>query len=144
MSKPNKWCIPLPLFMGHSTTTWTKFWPMLTTYPPWVDNCGHLFIIHMFMWPSIDFLMTTYPPLVVHVVIKWPLIRVWFLVFKTIDWSYITDRHWSNIKETFSSLVSYCSYLLINCFCFYMLTYFNTRGLFRQIQIQAKRGSGSI
>ena len=24
----------------HSTTTWTKFYPMLT-YPPRVANCGH-------------------------------------------------------------------------------------------------------
>ena len=23
---------------GHSTTTWTKFYPILTTYPPQVDN----------------------------------------------------------------------------------------------------------
>ena len=26
---------------GHSTTTWTKFLPILTTYSPQVDNCGY-------------------------------------------------------------------------------------------------------
>ena len=25
----------------HSTTTWTKFYPVLTTYPPQEDNCGN-------------------------------------------------------------------------------------------------------
>ena len=28
-------------FRGHSTTTWTKFYPILTPSPPRVDNCGH-------------------------------------------------------------------------------------------------------
>ena len=27
---------------GHTSTTWTKFYPISTTYPPRVDNCGHL------------------------------------------------------------------------------------------------------
>ena len=27
---------------GHSTTTWTKFDPNLTTYLKWVDNCGQV------------------------------------------------------------------------------------------------------
>ena len=32
---------PPRLFGGRSTTTWTKFYPILTTYPPRVKNCGH-------------------------------------------------------------------------------------------------------
>ena len=26
---------------GHSTTTWTKVYPILTIYPSQVDNCGY-------------------------------------------------------------------------------------------------------
>ena len=26
---------------GHSTTTWSKFYPILTNYPPRMDTCGH-------------------------------------------------------------------------------------------------------
>ena len=29
------------IYWGHSTTTWTKFYTILITYPPRVDNCGH-------------------------------------------------------------------------------------------------------
>ena len=31
-----------PWLRGHSTTTWTKYYPILTPYPPRVDNCKHL------------------------------------------------------------------------------------------------------
>ena len=31
---------------GHSKTTWTRFWPFLTTHPPHVDKYGH-FIDHL-------------------------------------------------------------------------------------------------
>ena len=32
---------------GHSTTTWTKFYPILTTYTPRVNNCEHfIFYLH--------------------------------------------------------------------------------------------------
>ena len=34
---------------GHSTTTWTKFHPILTTYPPWVDNYGHFTYYQIFV-----------------------------------------------------------------------------------------------
>ena len=27
--------------LGHSTTTWTKFYPILITHLPRADNCGH-------------------------------------------------------------------------------------------------------
>ena len=29
------------LVRGHSTTTWTKFYPILTPYPPLVEKHGH-------------------------------------------------------------------------------------------------------
>ena len=42
---------------GHSTTTWTKFYLILPTYPTWVDNCGHFTYYLLF----VHFLQTTYP-----------------------------------------------------------------------------------
>ena len=68
---------PPPKFLprGHSTTTWTKFYPILTTYPTRVDNTTY----PLFPWTSVDFLftrfllqLTTYLHLLVHVVIEWP------------------------------------------------------------------------
>ena len=37
----NRWKI-LQILWGRSHTTWTKFWPFLTTYLPIVDSRGHL------------------------------------------------------------------------------------------------------
>ena len=57
---------------GHSTTTWTKFYHL----PP---SSGQLWTFYtlntypLFSWPSVDFLMSTYLPLLVHIVFEWPL-----------------------------------------------------------------------
>ena len=45
----------LGLSKGHLKTTWTKFYPILTTSP--------------LEWTIVDFLLTIYLPLLVHVVI---------------------------------------------------------------------------
>ena len=61
---------------------------------------------------------------------------------KMIEARYIqtdTDIDIKYQRNILARAVSYCSYLLIYCFCFCMLTYFNTRGLFGQIQIEAKK-----
>ena len=66
---------------GHSTTMWTKFDPILTTYPPWVDNREHFkYYLHLFTWLSMDFLMMTHLLLHVHVVIECPQ-RKWVCIF---------------------------------------------------------------
>ena len=54
--------------MGHSTTTWTTFYPILTAYPLRVDN---LPFVHM--TAIMDFLLTYYPPILVLVVNNCPL-----------------------------------------------------------------------
>ena len=54
--------------IGHSINTWTKFYPILTTYPPRLDNRGHftnnLLFLHVtkrglstkaFNWPPTHF-----------------------------------------------------------------------------------------
>ena len=47
---------------GHSTTTWTKFYPILTPSTPRVDNCGYFtWYLPFVMWPSLDFLLTPSP-----------------------------------------------------------------------------------
>ena len=49
---------------GHSTTTWTKFWPLSS-------SSGQLWTFYTI--PSMDFLLTPSPTLLfVHIVIKWP------------------------------------------------------------------------
>ena len=55
----------------HSTTTWTKFYPILTPFPHKVDNLHTTY--PLFMWPSVEFLLTTYLSVVVYIVIQWPL-----------------------------------------------------------------------
>ena len=48
---------------GHSTTTRTKYYPILT--PSRIDKiCTLLYLIHLHFvtWPSLDFLLTTFPP----------------------------------------------------------------------------------
>ena len=55
---------------GHSTTTWTTFYPILTTYPTRVDKHGHF--IYGLSFAHVDFLLTTYLPFLVHVVIECP------------------------------------------------------------------------
>ena len=53
------------IYWGHSTTTWTKFYTILITYPPRVDNCGHftwyLTYLPFVTWPGVDFLLTPPP-----------------------------------------------------------------------------------
>ena len=41
---------------GHSKTVWTNFCPILTTYLPIVDFCGHLVHYLPFVHVDIDFL----------------------------------------------------------------------------------------
>ena len=61
---------PVQPTSGRSLTTLTKFYPILTTYP---SSNGQLWttIYSLFTWPSVDFLLTTYLPLIVYVVIEW-------------------------------------------------------------------------
>ena len=52
---------------GHSTTTWTQFYPAVTTYPPRVDNCGYItyhlpFVQVTKWWLSTDHLPTSSRP----------------------------------------------------------------------------------
>jgi hypothetical protein len=80
---------------GHSTTTWTKFYPILTTYPPWVDSCWQLLTFYMI--PTLcsrdqhEFLLTSYWPLLVHIV------KGTFLSEGT-DVLLQTDEHFSALK----------------------------------------------
>ena len=47
---------------GHSSTTWTKFYPILTPSPDRVDNCGYfIWYLPFVTWSSVDFLLTSYP-----------------------------------------------------------------------------------
>ena len=59
---------------GHSITTWTKFYPILTTYPPQVGNCREM--LHtsypLMTWPNVDLLLSTNLPHLSHIVIEWP------------------------------------------------------------------------
>ena len=59
---------------GHSITMWTKFYLILTPFPPRVDSCGYFtWYLPFVTWPSVD-----WPPrpLLIHVVIEWPLYYV--------------------------------------------------------------------
>ena len=61
-----------PSTRWHSTTTWTKFYPILTTYPP---HRGHFLL---WTWPRMGIFWTNYPPYLVHVVIECPLqVQLW-------------------------------------------------------------------
>ena len=62
---------------GHSTTTWTKFSPILTPSPLEWTNMD-IFILSFVMWLPVNFLLSPSPPLLVHVVIEWP--PSWFLM----------------------------------------------------------------
>ena len=49
----------------------TKFYSILTTYPPRVDKHGHsTYNLYFVIWSLEDFLLTIYPPLLVHVIIE--------------------------------------------------------------------------
>ena len=49
-------------FRGHSPTTWTQFYPILTPFPPRVDHSWHFtWYLPFFMWPIVDFLVSTDP-----------------------------------------------------------------------------------
>ena len=51
----------------------TQFWPP-SPLSPRVD-CGHFtWYLPYLTWPSVEFLLTPSPPLLVHVVIEWPLV----------------------------------------------------------------------
>ena len=53
------------LLGGHSTTTWTKFWPILTTLPPpspQVDKQGHFIIYPLSSNPQWHFCWPLLPP----------------------------------------------------------------------------------
>ena len=53
---------------GHSITTWTKSYPILTTY------CPKLTIMDiLYTWSKVDS-DHLYPALLVHVVIEWPIV----------------------------------------------------------------------
>ena len=70
------------LLKGHSITTWTKLFLILTTYPPLVDNCGHFtWCLPFVMWTSMDFRLPS-SPLFVHVVSEWSLANVRFCMYK--------------------------------------------------------------
>ena len=69
----NKFMFNLDL-RGPSTTIWTKFYPILTTYPPRLDILYTPY--PFFTWPNVDFLLTTSLPLLVHVVIEWPFMMI--------------------------------------------------------------------
>ena len=60
------------VFWGHSTTMWTKFYPILTIYRPWVDDCRHFTQYLYFVQETIKLILTIYPPLLVHLVIDCP------------------------------------------------------------------------
>ena len=72
--KTNK-CILIVLSdKGNSTTTLVKFYPILNTYPLEWTIMDILHITYpLFTWSSLDFLLTTYLSLLVHVVIECPL-----------------------------------------------------------------------
>ena len=67
----------------------TQFWPPTPLEWTFVDilqtTCT------LFLWPSTDFLLITYPPYLVQVVIEWPLSRESLLVL--IKWVYFLVRH---------------------------------------------------
>ena len=67
-SKPCSWLGVIQQLPGQN---FIQFWPLPPS--PWVDNCGHYTWCLPFRWPSMDFLLIPSPPLLVHVVIKWPL-----------------------------------------------------------------------
>ena len=60
---------------GHSTITWTKFYPILTPFPPWVDI---LHAIYPLLCDPRGLSTDSLPLIQVHIIIEWPLI--WTLV----------------------------------------------------------------
>ena len=76
-------CIFFICIRGHSITTWVTFYPILTTYPSaldltiwdrcYISTIVHPSTYHLITWSSVGFLLTTYLPLLVHVVIECPL-----------------------------------------------------------------------
>ena len=67
-----------PPLTTDSTTTWTIFYPILTSRPPWVDKNGHFINVLSTLCHVTHRLLSTdpHPPLLVHVVIGWPLMEV--------------------------------------------------------------------
>ena len=57
--------------------------PNFDPYPLWIDNILHG-TYSFFTWPSVDFLLTPYPPNIVYVVIEWPF-KVNWLKQKLVD-----------------------------------------------------------
>ena len=91
---------PLAAPWGHSTTTVTKFYPILTpSPPPQVDNCGHFkWCLPFVMWTNMDFSLTPHPTFLVHVVIEWPL-QKWIVVMSAIMHKLLSvniNKFWSD------------------------------------------------
>ena len=76
MLKQHKNKNPEPIANTWSTPTWTKFYPILTTYPPRLDNCDH-FTYNLPFVPMTQYGLSTdhLLPLLVHVVIECPHTR---------------------------------------------------------------------
>ena len=90
------------LLRGHSTTTWTKFNPILTPSPLAWTNRVILknYYLSFIMWPPVDFLLTPSSPLIVHVVIECPLICTWLnknIKCQTCEHS--LKMYWSNSSK---------------------------------------------
>ena len=59
---------------GHSITTWTKFYPILTPHPPRGTKVD---ILHFLTFSPWTFNFLPHPPLLFHVVIECPLCLMW-------------------------------------------------------------------
>ena len=71
------WSIGYQKLRGHSTTRWAKFYPILTP-SPWSGQLWPFYIIPTLCHMIIRGLSTDpLTPLLVHIVIEWPLTKVW-------------------------------------------------------------------
>ena len=106
---------------GYSTTMWTKIYP----YTPQVYKNGHFKIcnitrcsITFIMRHPLDFQLTPHPPLLVYVVIEWPLTHVSFLTK-----SLATYRTRSN-----KMFEGHTGYNKIQSFCILKSAYYGNTG----------------
>ena len=104
---------------GHPTTMWTKLYTILTTYrlPEWTTGD----ILHtLFMWPSMYFLLITYPHLIVHVVIEW-LTAILYCLWCTLITTYsLIQFKGYNSKFKFLDGVQFRKYF-ISLLAFYLI-----------------------